>query len=249
MTGTLFDPATTPHAVRVCAWCEGPISGTARRDSIYCKKACRQAAHRFRAGYVPRRPADDGPITVAYADPPYPGKAKIYRDHPDYNGEVDHYELLAQLEREHPDGWALSTSSRALPTLLRYDTCQTDVLVASWHRGSRPSRSALPLQGWEPVIYRGGRQLVPEDEDAVTERTDALEYVARARRTEPKRVTGAKPAPFLWWLFDLLGLLPGDTLHDLFTGSGGVQRAWSIYTGGPPRPHATRRVLPAPHDG
>lgn len=247
MTDTLFDPATTPLAIKPCAWCEGPIPETARRDSIYCSKSHRQAAHRFRNGYKPRKPVDEGEITVAYADPPYPGKADIYIDHPDFNGEVDHYELLAQLERDYPDGWALSTSSRALPTILRYDTCPTDVLVASWHRGVRPGRTVLPLQGWEPVIYRGGRQMVPEH-GGNTERADTLEYVARARLTEAKRVTGAKPAPFLWWMFDLLGLLPGDTLADLFTGSGGVQRAWSIYTGGPPRPHATRRVLPAPHD-
>lgn len=27
---------------------------------------------------------------------------------------------------------------------------------------------------------------------------------------------GAKPAEFCWWLFDLLGALPGDELVDLF---------------------------------
>ena len=33
---------------------------------------------------------------------------------------------------------------------------------------------------------------------------------------------GAKPAAFCWWVFDLLGALPGDELVDLFPGSGGI---------------------------
>jgi hypothetical protein len=40
---------------------------------------------------------------------------------------------------------------------------------------------------------------------------------------------GAKPATFCYWLFDLLGALPGDELVDLFPGSGGVARAWHYY--------------------
>lgn len=34
-------------------------------------------------------------MRVAYADPPYPGQsAKHYADHPDYEGEVDHGEMV-----------------------------------------------------------------------------------------------------------------------------------------------------------
>ena len=29
-------------------------------------------------------------MKIAYADPPYIGCAHLYRDHPDYAGEVDH---------------------------------------------------------------------------------------------------------------------------------------------------------------
>ena len=45
-----------------------------------------------------------------------------------------------------------------------------------------------------------------------------------------RRVVGAKPAAFCWWLFDLLGALPGDELVDLFPGSGGIGRAWRLYS-------------------
>ena len=61
-------------------------------------------------------------------------------------------------------------------------------------------------------------------------RLDALVHVARIRTTDPRRVVGAKPAGFCWWLFDLLGALPGDELVDLFPGSGGIGRAWRLYS-------------------
>jgi hypothetical protein len=57
----------------------------------------------------------------------------------------------------------------------------------------------------------------------------------RPRLTDPLRVVGAKPAAFVWWMFELLGALPDDHLTDLFPGSGGVARAWAIYTGRDPR--------------
>jgi hypothetical protein len=48
--------------------------------------------------------------------------------------------------------------------------------------------------------------------------------------TVPGRVIGAKPAAVCRWIFDLLGAAPGDTLDDLFHGSGAVTRAWAAYT-------------------
>lgn len=62
-------------------------------------------------------------------------------------------------------------------------------------------------------------------------RLDVLTYRPGVRRTDPARVIGAKPAPFIRWIFDLLGALPGDELVDVFPGSGGVDRAWKLYTG------------------
>lgn len=49
-------------------------------------------------------------MKLGYADPPYPGCADLYRDHPDYAGEVDHVALVERLEREF-DGWVLHTSA------------------------------------------------------------------------------------------------------------------------------------------
>lgn len=43
-------------------------------------------------------------MRLAYADPPYPGCAALYKDHPDYAGEVDHAALLRTLQDNY-DGW------------------------------------------------------------------------------------------------------------------------------------------------
>ena len=103
------------------------------------------------------------------------------------------------------------------------------VRVAAWHRGERPTRSRWPLHAWEPVIYRGGRQLVTGQR-----RADSLVCGVRPLDMLPGRVIGAKPAAVYRWIFALLGAVPGDRLDDLFPGSGAVGRAWAAYTGGEP---------------
>ncbi|WP_338185619.1 hypothetical protein [Jatrophihabitans sp.] len=191
------------------------------------------------------------PRRIAYADPPYPGMSRrYYADHPDFAGEVDHGELIGRLSAEY-DTWALSTSAAALPAVLAL--CPPGVAVAAWFRGHRPHRrAASPLNAWEPVIYGGLiRRAQLEDVSHVDEldppgftpplplgvaqdlpaRVDALVHVSRPRLTDPDRVVGAKPAAFSRWLFELLAAQPGDELVDVFPGSGGVARAWAVYTG------------------
>lgn len=165
-------------------------------------------------------------MRFAYADPPYPGKAFYYRGRADFGGEVDHRELVERLVAEFPDGWALSTSARALPRVLSLvDEHDVDVRVAAWCRGSRKTTAVWPLSAWEPVVFCGGRRLPSRD---VVD--DALVYVSRPRLTDPARCIGSKPAAFAWWLFGLLDARPGDELVDLFPGSGGIGRAWARYT-------------------
>lgn len=207
---------------RSCAWCRGSIDVTARRDARYCSTRCRQAAHRFGRACIARARATDS-FRFAYADPPYPGLARKYYA----NDEVDHVALLSRLQEY--DGWALSTSSRALPRILAVCVAQgLDVRVAAWFRGARSTRSAWPLVAWEPVVFAGGRRL-----PSIDVAHDALICHARPRLTDPARVIGAKPARFAFWLFDLLGARPGDELVDLFPGSGGITRAWELYAAAP----------------
>ena len=242
--------------VRRCEWCRREIPASVRPDAIYCSKSCRQAAYRFRrsvAGGRERRlfPADV-PARLAYADPPYPGKARrYYSTHPDYAGEVDHKALIEALSAY--DGWALSTNTESLQTLLALAPAR--VRVAAWFRGARPGRGrTYPAQAWEPILYVPARSQEALDNRRVDQVPtdpgitrlppmryattppgyvpDALIHPARARTTDPHRVIGAKPAAFARWIFDLLAALPGDSLDDLFPGSGGIARAWKIYTNG-----------------
>jgi hypothetical protein len=77
-------------------------------------------------------------------------------------------------------------------------------------------------------VFAGARQLPGSAPQAV----DALAGRApRRRSTRPDAVIGAKPPDFCAWLFSLLGALPGDTLDDLYPGSGIVTWAWKRWTG------------------
>lgn len=179
-------------------------------------------------GTAPQSVALGRPLRLAYADPPYPGNARLYQNHPDYGGEVDHATLIAHLTTY--DGWALSTSAAALPAVLAL--CPPGVRVAAWHKGERPTASRWPLNAWEPVIYTGGR---PDDPSRPPgrRRVDSLVHGVSAMTTLPSRVVGAKPAAFCRWLFDLLGASPGDHFDDLFPGSGAVARAWNAFVAAP----------------
>lgn len=211
---------------RVCArpGCGELLNATARKDAIYCGQPCRQAAHRF-GRFIQVATSCATPKRLAYADPPYPGLSRrYYRDHPDYRGEVDHVALVSRLQEY--DGWALSTSERALPYVLSLLAGVDGWRIASWVRGSRPNRSRGPLSSWEPVIYRCAR-----NEVSSSDVDDSFVYAARARLSDPRRVVGAKPAAFCGWLFGLLGSRLGDSLDDIFPGSGGVRAAWDLHQG------------------
>lgn len=230
-------PSRQVSAAR-CDWCGGDIPAGSRRDAITCSKRCRQARHRFRRDAA-RPPATGREYSrdmsrvdarrlhlevcatarIGYADPPYPGmSARYYADHHDFDGEVDHAELVSRLQTF--DGWALSTAARSLPYVL--GLCPPGVRVASWHRGARYVRSSWPLTSWEPVIYQPARPVA----DGVV---DTLQHVSRPRLTDPARVVGAKPAAFANWLFHLVGATAADEFVDLFPGSGGMTRAWHVF--------------------
>jgi hypothetical protein len=95
------------------------------------------------------------------------------------------------------------------------------------------------------VVYLGGRA---HPSSPAERRLDALVHVARIRTTDPRWCTGAKPAAFCWWLFDLLGALPGDDLVDLFPGSGGVARAWGLHNTSQTRNGEARRLGNGPSE-
>jgi hypothetical protein len=160
-------------------------------------------------------------LRFAYADPPYPGVAHRYPE----KTEVDHVELIARLIRDYPDGWALSTSSPSLRTLL--PLCPPAVRVLAWVKPWANTRPSVPVSyAWEPIVLCGGRRgrLRPRGPGLYPPADWCL-----SMPTTGQRVLGAKPATVCAWLFACLGAQPGDDLDDLYPGSGAVGRAWEAY--------------------
>ena len=64
---------------------------------------------------------------------------------------------------------------------------------------------------------------------------DWINYGNRPAARTADSLTGRKPMAFSAWVFDLLGAEPGDTLDDLFPGTGAVMAAWHKHMRGPPQ--------------
>jgi hypothetical protein len=184
-------------------------------------------------------------VIVAYADPPYPGQAKRHYGKPGdpYAGiveEVDHAALIAQLEREFPDGWALSTSVPALPDILAL--CPkpepskkrtwngragiklgTGIRIGAWIRSAgSPFPPSRVMWTWEPVIFRIPHWRQRHSHDFVRDSLTA----SQPHGFLGNEITGQKPLAFCHWIFEVLGLGPDDEFVDLFPGSGAVTEAW-----------------------
>jgi hypothetical protein len=67
-----------------------------------------------------------------------------------------------------------------------------------------------------------------------------LIYTARPRTTDPRQLLGSKPAAFCYWMFDLLGARPPDTIADLYPGTGIVSRCWQTILKRAAPPTSTR---------
>lgn len=163
-------------------------------------------------------------MNFAYADPPYLESAGKYKDeHPEALKWLDpdtHRYLIDELIHNYPEGWVLSTSSQSLQTLL--PMCPPTIRVMAWVKPFAAfKRNVNPAYAWEPVLMFGGRP-----------RTDEMTYMrdwAAESITLKKGLTGAKPRNLCYWIFDALNARPGDTLDDLFPGTGVVGEAWNTY--------------------
>ncbi len=155
-------------------------------------------------------------MRIAYADPPYPGCAHLYRDHPDYAGEVDHGVLIA---REF-DGFVLHTSSVALPRLVSFLRLHEGWRIMAWVKTFAAfKRNVSVAYAWEPVIVRACRKPV------VTKRVVMRDWIAEPI-TLRKGLTGAKPPKVIRWAFEVVGAQPEDDLMDLYPGTGIVSATW-----------------------
>lgn len=162
-------------------------------------------------------------MRIAYADPPYPGCAHLYRDHPDYAGEVDHAALAEQLLGY--DGFCLHTASTTqyeVETHLR-NAGIWDYRVMAWVKTFAAFKANVPVAyAWEPVLVRNARK--PVVKPGMTYRDWIAEPITLRRG-----LTGAKPGAVCRWLFEVMGCEPDDELVDLFPGTRAVTRAWESW--------------------
>lgn len=151
-------------------------------------------------------------MRFAYADPPYVGCGHRY----DEKREVDHPELIARLVSEYPDGWALSCHTPSLRTLL--PLCPDDTRTMAWVKPFAVFKANVGVAyAWEPVLVRGGRK-------RTREQPTVRDWVSESI-TLRRGLVGAKPDAFCRWLLDVLNFQDGDTLDDLFPGTGTMTAA------------------------
>lgn len=162
-------------------------------------------------------------MIVAYADPPYLGQSHLYPEHPESHvwDNPSHWErFIDSLTEDYPDGWALSGTSSGLRTIL--PMCPESVRVLAWVKPFAAfKKNVNPAYAWEPIIMYGGR---PRGDDMTYMRDWAAQSIMLK-----KGLTGAKPPDLMYWLFDAMNLRPGDTLVDLFPGTGIVSESWRRY--------------------
>lgn len=161
-------------------------------------------------------------MKIGYADPPYPGCAHMYKDHPDYAGEVDHETLIQRLENEF-DGWILHTSSTRDALSYLAPLMPEGVRWMSWVKPFAAFKANVSVAyAWEPVAVKAARK--PE----VTKTMVSRDWIS-CPITLQRGLVGAKPERVCFWAFAVVGALPGDTLVDLFPGTGAVTRAWEAW--------------------
>lgn len=156
-------------------------------------------------------------MRFAYADPPYLGWAEKFYGDPTYDSLEAHRLLVERLCSEF-DGWAMSLYSNSLHQIL--PLCPTDTRIAAWVKPWAPFRPGVsPGYLWEPVLFRGARTARQRPKGVKTVR----DWLSCNSATK-KGLRGAKPDAFCSWLLDLLGVQDGDSVEDLFPGTGTMGR-------------------------
>lgn len=164
-------------------------------------------------------------MKIAYADPPYVGCAHLYKDHPDFGGEVNHRELIYRLECDY-DGWILHAA--ATPKSMAYLAPiveETGARWMAWVKGFAAFKKNVSVAyAWEPVIVKAARKPV------VSKRLVNRDWIQESI-TLRKGLTGAKPEKVCHWAFEMVGARPEDDLIDLYPGTGAVSKAWRTWQG------------------
>jgi hypothetical protein len=163
---------------------------------------------------------------IGYADPPYIGCAYLYKDHPDFAGEVDHAALIERLERDY-DGWVLHAAAtpKSMAVLAPIVEQIEGARWMSWVKGFAAFKRNVPVAyAWEPVIVKPARKPV------VSKRLTMRDWID-CPITMRRGLTGAKPEAVCHWAFEMVAARPDDELDDMFPGTGAVTEAWRTWRG------------------
>lgn len=165
-------------------------------------------------------------MKIGYADPPYIGCAHLYKDHPDYAGEVDHALLIERLQSEY-GGWVLHAAATPKSMAVLAPLVEkTGARWCTWVKGFAAFKRNVPVgYAWEPVIIKAGRKPV------VSKRMTPMRDWINESITLKRGLTGAKPEKVCHWAFELAACCPGDELDDMFPGTGAVAAAWKTWEG------------------
>lgn len=202
-------------------------------NSGYAHRSSNRGRMPFSEGVVRVAYDDERPLRFAFADPPYPGQAqRHYGKHKDFAGEVDHAELVARLMEY--DGWVLCTGAAMVFEVA--PLCPAGTRLYPWTKPLVPYKPGVSVDfGWEPILQYGGRRrhrkasILP----------DYLNLSpVRHKEAGEGAVIGMKPYGYCAYCFETLGARPelGDTLEDLFPGSGAVAAAWERWCSEPRLP-------------
>jgi hypothetical protein len=135
-----------------------------------------------------------------------------------------HRQLVRDLDDKY-DGWAIAMTVHSLSTYL--NVIQTDsrngVRVCVWNKPSAITSGSRITNHWEPVLIK-----VPNNRRGWN---SGLSRTSDVITINPPRVKfrGAKPVEWTNWVLDLLGYQKGDTVDDLFSGTGSVSEAIKNY--------------------
>jgi DNA modification methylase len=177
-------------------------------------------------------------LRMAIADPPYLGTAKrfysidgeSYEKGLEYTSNQDelaalwdepeaHKELLEYLQ-DNFDSFAIAMNVHSLPVYLKKlkPEASSGYRVCSWIKTNSAPTGSRIRNGWEPVlIYNHPTR---RSQQSGTRTRDYL--IANAPR---EGFIGQKPYEWTEWILDLLSYKEGDSIADLFLGSGAVTSA------------------------
>lgn len=157
-------------------------------------------------------------MKFAYADPPYlrMGKkmySKYHSDAEKWDDPNSHKELIDKLVLDYSDGWALSCNPKDLSILLPF--CPEDIRICIWTKTFHQIRPTTIQYAYECVLLYKGRK--------ENKRKPMIRDWLASSIAMKKGLQGSKPDVFNKWILDLLNVKEEDEVHDLFSGTKGLE--------------------------